>query len=59
MLRLSPHPMPKPAVKLELLEQILLAPDLRQTAEAALAAFREVSPGDHFSAIWFNANLAV
>ena len=47
--------MPKQAIKLKLLEQIIAAPDLRQTAEAALAAFREVSPGDHFSAICFNA----
>ena len=37
------------------MSQIIAAPDLRQTAEAALAAFREVSPGDHFSAICFNA----
>jgi DNA-binding CsgD family transcriptional regulator len=47
--------MPKQAIKLDLLEQIIAAPDLRQTAEAALAAFREVAPGDHFSAICYNS----
>ena len=37
-----------------LLERIIAAPDDRQLAEASLAAFKEVAPGDHFSAILFN-----
>ena len=45
----------KRALRLDLLERIIVAPDPRQTAEAALTAFREVVPGEHFSAIWFNA----
>lgn len=46
--------MTKQAIKLESLEQILLASDDRRWAEASLAALREVVPGDHFSAILFN-----
>jgi len=46
--------MPKPLVHLEILEQIVTAPNDRDLAEAALAGLREVSPGDHFSAILFN-----
>lgn len=47
-------PMPKPAINLESLERIVAAQDFRQTAEAALEAYRAVSPGDHFSAICFD-----
>ena len=47
----------KRALRLDLLERIIVAPDLRQTAQAALAAFREVVPGEHFSAILFNPQL--
>ncbi len=42
---------------LDLLEQLIVAPDLRQTAEAALAALRDIVPGEHFSALLFNAKL--
>jgi DNA-binding CsgD family transcriptional regulator len=49
--------MTQPAIKLDLLEQIVVAPDLRQTAEAALMAFRGIVPGEHFSAMLFNAKL--
>ena len=42
------------AIKLDLLEQLIAVPDPRQLAEVALQAFRDVVPGDHFSAILFN-----
>lgn len=46
--------MAKQALTLESLERMVLAPDDRQLAEAALAALRDVAEGDHFSAILFN-----
>ena len=49
--------MTQPAIDLDLLEQLIVAPDLRQTAEAALMAFRGIVPGEHFSAMLFNAKL--
>ena len=42
------------AIKLDLLEQLIAVPAPRQLAEVALQAFRDVVPGDHFSAILFN-----
>jgi len=49
--------MTQPAIELDLLEQFIVAPDLRQTAEAALLAFRGIVSGEHFSAMLFNAKL--
>ena len=46
--------MTRSAIKLNLLERVVSAPDQRQLAEASLAAFREIAPGDHFSAILFD-----
>ena len=46
--------MTRPAINLESLEQLIAAPGPRQLAEVALQAFREVVPGEHFSAILFN-----
>jgi hypothetical protein len=46
--------MPKAHVHLEILERIISAEDDHRLAEAALAGLREISPGDHFSAILFN-----
>ena len=47
----------QPAIQLDLLEQLIVAPDLRQTAEAALTAFRGIVSGEHFSALLFNVKL--
>ena len=49
--------MAKDAIKLESLEQIITAPDRRQLAEAALLAFRDCVPGEHFSAILLKAKV--
>ena len=46
--------MTRPAINLESLEQLIAALGPRQLAEVALQAFREVVPGEHFSAILFN-----
>ena len=51
--------MPKTATMLESLEKILLAPDERAVADAALAAYRGVVPGNQSSVIRFSLKTLV